>query len=279
MPTFASYDGARLHYSTRGAGPTLVVLPGGPAAEPAYLGELDALEARLGRTVVVLHQRGTGQSPRGDDPLAWRADRLVGDLEALRAHLELPTLDLLAHSAGASIALRYAETHPDRLAHLVLLTPSCRAVLTSFDSDRFAAAVARRSGEPWHAEAVAAMESEQDSAAARLATAPFMYGRWDDAARADAVASEQWRHPDLAAAFYAPGALDPAATAPALAYVRCRVVVVIGGADLLPDEQMGADLVALFPAATLTVLPGVAHFPWLDDPQATLTALAAALER
>ena len=36
-------------------------------------------------------------------------------------------------------------------------------------------------------------------------------------------------------------------------------------------------LAALFPAATLTVLPGVAHVPWLDDPAALTAAVAAGL--
>src|ERR1700684_1117081 len=52
------------------------------------------------------------------------------------------------------------------------------------------AAMRRRSAEPWYQEARAAIhaaDAGDDSAEHRVRYTPFFYGRWDDAARADAV--------------------------------------------------------------------------------------------
>lgn len=53
------------------------------------------------RQLVLLDLRGTGDSAVPDDPATYRCDRQAADVEALRAHLGLERVDLLAHSAAA----------------------------------------------------------------------------------------------------------------------------------------------------------------------------------
>src|SRR4051794_31683991 len=132
MDTFAADDGTRLAYhrlgergsgsgsehgSGDGGGP-LICVPGGPMVASAYLGDLGGLSAH--RELVLLDLRGTGGSAEPQDPATYRCDRLVGDVEALRQHLGLDRIDLLAHSAGAAVALLYAIRHHDRIGRLVL---------------------------------------------------------------------------------------------------------------------------------------------------------------
>ncbi len=117
-------DGTRLVYSSAGEGPPLVCLPGGPMLPAEYLGDLGGLDAH--RSLVLLDLRGTGHSAVPADPASQRCDRQVPDVEALGAHLGSERLDLLAHSAGAALALLHAARHPDRLASLTLVTPSPR---------------------------------------------------------------------------------------------------------------------------------------------------------
>lgn len=111
MPTFSAYDTTPLAYHLVGEGEPLIVLPGGPMRASAYLGDLGGLSAV--RQLVLLDLRGTGDSAAPEDPATYRCDRLVDDVEALRRHLGLDRIDLLAHSAGANPP----PCHPQRRAH------------------------------------------------------------------------------------------------------------------------------------------------------------------
>ncbi len=184
--TFATADdGARLAAHLIGAGSPLLCLPGGLLLDAAYLGDLGGLSSH--RRLVLLDPRGSGASDHSDNPTAYRCDRMVADVEALRRHLGLDAIDLLAHSAGANLAYRYAERHPDRVGRLVLVTPSVFALgIAVPDSARREIALLRKD-ESWYVEAAAALTSIQNGAATEedwAAITPFTYGRWDDTARA-----------------------------------------------------------------------------------------------
>ncbi len=117
MPTFTAPEGTELAYHLRGEGDPLVVLPGGAMRASAYLGELGGLTAH--RRLVLLDLRGTGDSAIPADPATYRCDRQVDDVEALRGHLGLDRVDLLAHSAGRNPAMLYSARYPQRVSRLV----------------------------------------------------------------------------------------------------------------------------------------------------------------
>ncbi len=98
MPAFAADDGTELAYHVMGEGEPLLCLPGGPMRASAYLGDLGGLSRH--RQLVLLDLRGTGDSAVPADPSTYRCDRQVPDIEALRRHLGLDHIDVLAHSAA-----------------------------------------------------------------------------------------------------------------------------------------------------------------------------------
>lgn len=268
MADFHAVDGTRLAYHRAGAGDPLICLPGGPMQASAYLGELGGLPAH--RSPVFLDLRGTGESAVPADVASYRCDRQVDDVEALRAHLGPDRIDVLAHSAGAALAVLYAARHPDRTGRLVLVTPSPRVVDVEItDADRRQIAEPRR-GEPWFAGAFAAFQriwSGEATATDWAAITPFTYGRWDDAAQAHAALGATQKNPDAAAAYYSAGALDPEATRSALAQLHAPVLLVAGEFDVALPPRRAAEYADLFHAGELVVQPGAGHYPWLDDPE------------
>ena len=278
MPTFCAADGTELAYHIQGEGVPLVCVPGGPMRASVYLGDLGGLSAH--RQLIMLDLRGTGRSAIPADPGSYRCDRLVDDVAALRDHLGLGGFDLLGHSAGANIAVQYAVRYPRRVSKLALITPSGRAVGLEPDSEMRRGIVRLREGEPWFAGAAAAFEriaADSGSEDDWQAIAPFVYGRWDAAARAHCAAEEAETNEDAAGEFIAEGAFDPAAARAGLAGLAAPVLVLAGGFDLSRPPGVVAEFADLFPAAQLVVQPGAGHYPWLDDAGRFVSAVTAFL--
>lgn len=70
--------------------------------------------------IVLFDQRGCGKSrPHASlvDNTTWH---LVADIEALREHLRIERWQVFGGSWGSTLALAYAQTHPERVTELVL---------------------------------------------------------------------------------------------------------------------------------------------------------------
>ncbi len=275
VPALTAPDGTRLAYDVTGEGSPVVCLPGGPMQDSAHLGDLGGLPRHL--QLVLWDYRGTGRSETPADASTYRCDRLVDDVEALREHLDLDRVTLLAHSGGANLAVLYAARHPERIDKLVLVTPSTRAVDIPISSEQRREIVQQRSAEPWFPAASAAFDAIQTEQATESdweAITPLVYGRWDAAARAHHQHENDNRHDEAAAAYGAEGAFDPPATRAALAALTAPVLVLAGEVDLAAPPRVMAEFAALFPDATLVVQPGAGHMPWLDDAAAFSTTVA-----
>ncbi|MFH8801955.1 alpha/beta fold hydrolase [Streptomyces sp. NPDC017936] len=267
MPTFTAPDGTELAYHLRGEGDPLVVLPGGPMRASRYLGDLGGLAAH--RRLVLLDLRGTGDSAAPADPATYRCDRQVEDVEALRVHLGLERMDVLAHSAGGSLALLHAARHPDRVARLVLVTVIPRALGRPPTAEERLAAARLRAHEPWFATALPELEAwlagEDDPDWNRLAR--FFHGRWDDTARAHEAAAEEESNDEAAGLFHDPAAFDPPALRAALSSLPAPVLVLAGELDGAPRPEAARWAAGVLPCAEVAVQPGAGHYPWLDDPE------------
>ncbi|MFJ6939644.1 alpha/beta fold hydrolase [Streptomyces sp. NPDC101132] len=266
--SYASCDGTRLAYRAAGAGDPgrpLVCLPGGPMRAAEYLGDLGGLTAH--RRLVLADARGTGGSEVPADRGTYRVDRQVADVEALRVHLGLERMDLLAHSAAGNLALLYAAAHPERIRRLVLVTPNAWTVGLGATPEQRLEAARERRGEPWFEEAYPAFERLWAEGAWSDLVVPFFYGRWDAAAAAHAEREEEQFNEEAAEVYRDGAAYDPAAVRAALARLGAEVLVLAGERDGAPRPAVARELASLFPAGRCEVQPGAAHFPWLDDPE------------
>lgn len=279
MPTFETWDGLRLFYQDLGTGPGLVCVPGGPMRDTTYFADLGGLSA-IAR-LIMLDLRGTGQSQMPADLATCRCDRLGDDVEALRRHLGFDQIDLLGHSAGANIAVRYAERHPDRVRRLLLIAPSTRAVglTTSYEQRREVADM--RKDEPWYPDAVAALE-RVNSGEGRDEdwdlVVPLFYSRWDAATQALHAAGEAKANEDVIAAYMADGAFEPETTRAAIGRLDCQVLVLAVEADPNTPPVVAAEYAAMFAHSELVVQPSAGHYPWLADPDWFRDAISSFLE-
>jgi proline iminopeptidase len=281
VPFLAAADGTRLAYTTLGEGPPLLCLPGGPGRASVYLEDLGGLTGS--RTLVRLDLRATGHSEVPADPASMRFDRLADDVEALRTHLGLETVDVLGHSAGCLVALAWASAHPSRVGALVLVTPSDRlqgGTRTDVDAIR-----AARADEPWYRDAAEAQEAlatappSQQQALVR-ATRPFFYGRWDERTQAHAAGADT-QSSKRAELGFAAGVedVDVPALLDGLQAVDAPVLVLGGERDALTGVASVHAVARSFPAATTAVLERAGHFPWVDEPDAFRGAVGEFLRR
>jgi proline iminopeptidase len=276
VPTYLSYDRAELAFQELGAGLPLLVVPGGPARDAAYLGDLGGLASLVERRVILPDLRGTGASQPESDADSHRADRIAADVATLVDHLRMAPLDVLAHSAGANVAILLAERRPDLVSRLILVTPGTRVLGIGADDAEWETSLARRAHEPWYDDVRAALEAEEPTPDQKLLGQALLYGRWDDRARAHAASDGPQRNV-AATDWFHDGAYDPERSREGLAKLKIPVRILLGELDPWPNSRGGEELAAAFPDAEVTVIPGAGHFPWVDDPASYVAAVMRAL--
>lgn len=113
-------DGHRIYVEQCGnpQGRPVVVLHGGPGAGcgPAMRRYFDPASYRI----VLFDQRGCGKSRPHASVEANTTWHLVADIELLRETLQIDSWMVFGGSWGATLALIYAQAHPDRVNHLIL---------------------------------------------------------------------------------------------------------------------------------------------------------------
>ncbi|MFQ5473060.1 MAG: alpha/beta fold hydrolase, partial [Dehalococcoidia bacterium] len=118
-------DGNRVYWETCGnpQGKAAVVLHGGPGSgcSPRFRRLFDPGAFRL----VQFDQRGCGRSrPHASAPDADLASNntgnLIADIEMLRRGLDIDRWLVCGGSWGSTLALAYAEAHPDRVTEMIL---------------------------------------------------------------------------------------------------------------------------------------------------------------
>src|SRR5258707_8146280 len=95
---------------------TAVCIHGLTSNHTVWLSMADALAPRHRLVAYDLRGRGDSDKPASGYSLATHGD----DLRGLLDHLGLERATLMGHSLGAHIAVRFAATHPERVARLVL---------------------------------------------------------------------------------------------------------------------------------------------------------------
>ena len=271
MERLTTADGRTLAFHRSGSGTTLVCHPGGPGFSSLYLGDLAGLGDEL--ELVLLDPRGTGGSDPAGDAGQYAIADYASDVEELREHLGLEQLLLLGHSHGGVVAVEYAASHPDRVERLILASTLARN-----GPEQAAAmqqAVESRKDEPWHADAVDALQTELQGEFAdgrelmELARRmmPLYYADYGereqqhvasldgDSLCVDATRlweKELWEHFDLR---------------PLLPNLTMPTLVLTGERDFITGPVCAAELTEGIPASESVVLPGTGHMVFVEAPE------------
>lgn len=270
MASFRTDDGRTLAYREQGSGPHLVCHPGGPGFSALYLQDLAALGEHF--SLIMLDPRGTGGSDRPADVNAYTIDDYVADVEALRAHLGVPRMDLLGHSHGGVVAMAYASVHPERIDRLVLASTLAR--FSAEQAQAMTAAMEARSGEPWYADARAALEEEQgggpgDDAALGalvLRELPFYFAHYDAAAAAYAAVLAGESVNGDALGLFNREVMPAFDLRPGLPRITAPALVITGDADFITGPMCADEIAAGIAGARKVIVPDTGHFIFVETP-------------
>jgi haloalkane dehalogenase len=174
-PRYAEQDRLRMHYVDEGAGDPILLLHGEPTWGFLYRRMIPGL-AGVAR-VVAPDLFGFGRSDKPVDQAAYSYDAHARSIERLALELDLRELTVVVHDWGGPIGLRFAVTHPDRVARLVILNTGVGIGAPSEPWLRFRALV-REVGTDFTASRLVqvACVSRLDEDAVRGYDAPFPVG-------------------------------------------------------------------------------------------------------
>ena len=244
--------------------PPLVLIHGFTGHRDDFLGVLEALSVvGSGRRVIVPDLRGHGHSDPEPGALGWCFEQLVNDLTAFLDELGVARVDLLGHSMGGFVALRFALAHAERLRSLILLCtgPEVPAVLLKVPFLK----AAEIAGERGMAGLQAILES-----VGRAESSPLIAARADD----------YWQHHARRFAAMTPASyggfgsalFDSASLVPRLREILQPTLVLVGEHD--HEWLPGADLFERhLPHVHRETLPGAGHHPHNENPEAFLSAV------
>jgi pimeloyl-ACP methyl ester carboxylesterase len=265
-------NGADLVYEDVGESPRPFVLVHGLTGfRDDFRERLPALAA-LGRTIIYDH-RGHGDSANTGDPESYSFAQLVEDLAGLLDALGVTSCDLLGHSMGGMVALRFAIAHPARVASMVLMDTAARAPDRMLRAPFAAAgAIARSDGMATLAallRARAADEADRPAAERRL-EAEWGEAYWERRHRRFAAMDPE------AFAVLTLELVDQPALTERLGDIQCPTTVIVGEEDagfMRPSEELAAGIAG----ARLVRVPDAAHSPQIENPPAWLNAIRAHL--
>jgi len=265
VPGLTTTDGRMLVWHERGSGPPLLCHPGGPGCSSAYYGDLPQLAAE--RTLILLDPRGTGASDPPADPAGYDLEDYADDVDAVQRHLGIERLDLLGHSHGGFVAMTWAARYPERVGRLVLANTAPRFTDAIRQARR--ARVASHEGQPYYEDSIAAMRQRAEgrySSAEELGELYRREGLVEAPVGVDPtpvldVLARAGDNADALGHFNSriAGGMDHR---PLLAGVPAPVLVITGSEDAFLSGSY--EIAEALPNATLVVLPGVDHFPYLE---------------
>ncbi len=258
---------AQLACDTHGAGAPIVFLHAGVADRRSWAGTIAAIGAD--HPCVAYDRRGFGETIYAPERFSH-----VADLVAVLAAFDARDVVLVGNSQGGRIAIDFALAHPERVRALVLVAPAVSGAVGE--------APPAGSGEEWLARAIEAADEAGDvERVGELEAHLWLDGPESDQGRVGGAARALFLDMNgRALRASSPGEeIEPPSAIERVAELAPPVHLVAGGRDVAQITARCRALAAQVPGASLTLFPGAAHLPQLEDPEAFAEDLRAFLVR
>ena len=109
-----------LYYKVVGEGEPILIIHGGPGLNHNYL--FSSLQYLTDKYQLIFYdQRASGRSSLTLDPNSVTIDNFIQDIDELRNSFGIEQLNIMAHSWGGLLAMKYAIKHPEKMKSLILI--------------------------------------------------------------------------------------------------------------------------------------------------------------
>lgn len=258
-----------LYYKTIGSGEPLLIIHGGPVLDHSYfLPQLSPLEKDF--QLIFYDQRASGRSLAEVDSATMTLDVFVEDIEAIRKAFGLEKINVLGHSWGGLVAMKYAIKHNQHLNKLIL-SNSIAPNVTEWQME--GQVVGQRATENDFIERQAiitsgALQSEDATEAIEKLLRISFRPQMADTTKLNElnlyVPKDYLKRSDVFAL------ISPDLTNfdlyPEIGKITCPVLVLYGNRE--PAVYLHATRMAeAFPSGELKVVDGAGHFPFVEKPQ------------
>jgi len=252
MPVLLTSEGLALHYLDCGTGTPLVFLHGWAMSGDVWLGQRDFSECHR---CIAPDLRGHGRSAAPSSGYSF--NDFARDLADLFSCLELERAIVVAWSMGVLVALQAFPFIRDRLAGLVFVSGTSRFTAGADCPFGLAPAEARGLG--------VRLKKDHERAVRDFATGMFTE---EECARGclAAAAEGPWL-PAPHAARESLASLASADLRSVLPGIDVPVLLIHGSADAICPVSAAKFMAQKLPNATLTVLEGAGHAPFLSRPK------------
>ncbi len=265
----ADLNGFRIHYEVHGQGPVLMALTNSWGLSLQALRAMyRPLEEKL--TLVYFDPRGMGES----GPVRQESDRglaaVRADFQALRAHLELDTVNAIGWSNGAVNLIWLAHEHPQTLSSAIFV----HGLASSGPEDVNAIQAHHPELVHRYLALMAAVSkpglsvAEQNALQRKMWLEDYFPGLCADPAKGRALVAEVFREAQLSwpHAAYAEKELPAFDARKELAAIPVRSLVIAGAHDMLPPSRVKV-LADALKDARFVVFEKSGHFSAVEEPQ------------
>jgi proline iminopeptidase len=278
---YAQVNGAKLWYETEGQGEPLVLVAGGPGdSHSEFHAFFSGLADRF--QVIYFDPLGVGKSDRAKSTKEYTFARQVEDLEGLRKALGLSQMNLLGHSFGGMVAQAYALKYPQSVKRLILADTFHSGKMWQANNDSVNYEIRNQYPELWEDLQRVRKKGFRSSSAEQLdiyrKIPPGLF-YFHDASKAKLLPQDPGNDQIYYAIagddadFVIGGDIASLDFRTDLRKLKMPILVLAGRFDRVSLPRYAVEYKKYAPRARFMMMEESGHFPFVEEPEATLAVL------